>query len=62
MVEMLDLLAENKIFEQRRSPHAGFQADLVPHGATNIRRHVAAAVVYLILVKEVIGLGILPFV
>jgi hypothetical protein len=53
MVEMLDLLAEDEVLEQRGASRARLQAGLVLHGAADIRRHIASAVIYLVLSKRV---------
>jgi hypothetical protein len=53
MVEMLDLLAEDEVLEQRGASRTRLQAGLVLHGAADIRRHIASAVIYLVLSKRV---------
>ena len=45
VVKVLDLLAENKVLEQRGSSWSGLQAGLVVHGTADIRGEDAAAVV-----------------
>ncbi len=52
MVEMLDLLPEDKVLEQRRAPDASLEAELVLYGAADVRCHEACAVVHLELVQQ----------
>lgn len=54
MVEVLDLLAEDEVLEQRRASRAGLQANLVFDGAAHIRSEVTFAVVHLELLKDVV--------
>jgi hypothetical protein len=53
MVEVLDLLAEDEVLEQSRASCASLQTELIFDRPANIGRHEAAAVVYLVLGKEV---------
>ena len=52
VIKVLDLLPEDKVFEQRRAADAGLQAVLVFNGAADIRGQEAFAIVNLKLCQE----------
>lgn len=55
VVEVLDLLAEDEVLEERRAAGAGTQAVLVGEGAANIAGEVDVGVVELELGEELVG-------
>lgn len=57
MVKPLDLLPENKVLQQCRTPLAGTQAVLVFNRSTNIGCHEGVLVVQVVLRQELLSVG-----
>lgn len=57
MVKPLDLLPENKVLQQCRTPLAGTQAVLVFNRSTNIGCHEGVLVIQVVLRQELLSVG-----